>query len=243
MQLNAVAVDLAKSVFQLAFADQKLRITKRRQYSRTQMHKFLMTHEPIHLIMEACATSHYWGRLAESLGHKVTLLHAVYVRPYVRRNKTDSADADALLRAVQDRDLKPIPIKSEQHQALQTLHKVREQCKSGRVTLLNMVRALMAEFGVTLPRHCGEARLREQIEQLPQLMQRALSVSLDQAEQFKAQLTALDKQLAAYAESDPVCQQLLPISAIGVTTATALVARVPDSMFSNRAGVLATGWV
>lgn len=116
MKLNSVGVDLAKSVFQLSFTDNKYRIRSRKRLSRPQMHKFVMTHEPVHLVMEACATSHYWGRLALQHGHQVTLLHASYVRPYVRRNKTDSADADALIRAVQDTDLKPVPVKSEAHQ-------------------------------------------------------------------------------------------------------------------------------
>ena len=117
MQLNSVSVDLAKSVFLLSFGDSHYRIKNRKRLSRAQMHKFVMTHKPIHLIMEACATGHYWGRLAQPHGHQVTLLHAGYVRADVRRNKTDSADADALMRAVQDNDLKPIPVKRKSHQA------------------------------------------------------------------------------------------------------------------------------
>lgn len=228
MELNPVSVDLAKSVFQLSFANNRYRITDRKRLSRRQMHRFVITHEPVHLIMEACATSHYWGRLAQHHGHQVTLLHANYVRPYVRRNKTDSADADALLQAVQDHELKPVPVKSENHQALQSVHRVREQYKSTRVTYLNLVRALLAEFGIALPKGTGEARMREQVDAVPEMMRSALTDALDHAEQLKQQIKAIDRALSCYAAADPICQQLLPISAIGVTTATALVARVPD---------------
>ncbi len=141
MELNPVSVDLAKSVFQVSLADRQYRIQSRKRLSRTQFRKFICTQAPMQLIMEACATSHYWGRFAREQGHQVTLLHPNYVKPYVRRNKTDSADADALLRAVQDPELKPVPVKSEAHQALQSLHRLRERLKSTRVAHLNCARA------------------------------------------------------------------------------------------------------
>ena len=148
MKLNLVGIDLSKSVFQLSITDKRRRIVSRKRLSRSQFRRWLATNEPMHLVMEACGTSHYWGRTATALGHQVTLLHAKYVKAYVRRNKTDAADADALVRAVQDDDLMPVPIKSEAHQALQSIHRIREQWKSGRTSRLNEARGLLAEFGV-----------------------------------------------------------------------------------------------
>ena len=112
----------------------------------------------MHLVMEACATSHYWGRIAVGLGHQVTLLHAKYVKPYVRRNKTDAADADALIQAIQDHDLKPVPIKSESRQAVQSVHRIRERWKKARVAGLNEARARLAEFGIVLPKAVSVAQ-------------------------------------------------------------------------------------
>eukprot|EP00752_Nemacystus_decipiens_P017190 g15399.t1 len=196
--------------------------------------------------MEACATSHYWGRLAQSHGHKVTLLHANYVRPYVRRNKTDSADADALLQAVQNPELNPVPVKSVDKQALQSLHRLREQWKAQRVALLNMVRSLLAEFGTVLPRAVGEDKLAEPVESLPELMQASVRTALDQAKHCRANIRSIDQVLAHYAEHSVPCQQLLSINCIGVTTATALVAKVSDihqfkrgRSFSNWLGLTA----
>ena len=96
MKCTTIAIDLSKSVFQLSLADSKRRIVSRRRLSRSQFSRFLVTAEPARLVMEACSTAHYWSRFAVQHGHQVKLLHAHYVRPYVRRNKTDSADADAL---------------------------------------------------------------------------------------------------------------------------------------------------
>lgn len=246
MELNPVAVDLAKSVFQLSLADTKYRVQSRKRLSRAQFRKFICTQAPLHLVMEGCATSHYWGRFAQSQGHQVTLLHPNYVKPYVRRNKTDSADADALLRAVQDPELKPIPVKSEDHQALQSLHRLRERLKSTRVAHLNCARALLAEFGISLPKLCGEGRLVEAVEQVPELMRSALLNFIEQSKTLMQQLKGIDMQLTAFAKQDPICQQLLPMPSLGVTTVTAMVARVPDihvfsrgRSFSNWLGITA----
>jgi len=93
---STIAVDLAKSVFQVASANRAGRVVARHRFSRAQFEKFLRTEPPAHLVIEACGTAHYWGRLAQEVGHRVTLLPPRYVRPYVHRDKTDRADADAL---------------------------------------------------------------------------------------------------------------------------------------------------
>ncbi len=234
MKLTPVGIDLSKSVFQLSIADVRYRIVERKRLSRPQFHRWLVTSVPQRLVMEACGTSHYWSRVAQESGHEVVLLHANYVRPYVRRNKTDSADADALLQAVQDTTLKPVPVKSEQHQALQSLHRIRERWKSSRVANLNCARALLAEFGLSLPKMAGEARLREAAEQVPALLQLTVQALIDDCIALKARITQVDRELASYAKSDADCQRLTQITGVGVTTATALVARVPNIQAFSR---------
>ena len=112
MKLNPVSIDLSKSVFQLSTAHAEYQVNARKRLSRSQFHRWLATPEPAHLVMEACGSSHYWSRIARQYGHQITLQHAAYVKAYVQRNKTDAADADALIQAARDPDLKPIPVKS-----------------------------------------------------------------------------------------------------------------------------------
>ena len=100
MDATTIGVDLAKSVFEVAGADRNWRIVARHRYTRSQFERFLRTQSPAHVVMEACGTAHFWARLAQAQGHRVSLLPAQYVRPYVRRNKTDRTDAEALLEAV-----------------------------------------------------------------------------------------------------------------------------------------------
>jgi transposase len=180
--------------------------------------------------MEACATAHYWARVAEQYGHRVKLLHAHYVRPYVRRNKTDSADADALLQADQDRELKPVPVKNEYQQALQSLHRIRAQWDKTRTARINGAKALLAEFGVLLP--CGgkdlAPRLRQATDRLPHPLQRSLHALIDEIVQLGERIHQLDGELKALLRNEPDAVRLQSISGIGVITATALIGRVAD---------------
>ena len=152
MNATSIGVDLSKSVFQVSLSNAAGRVVERKRLSRAQYERFLLQQPPAEIVMEACVTAHHWARTARAHGHDACLLHAQYVRPYVRRNKTDAADADALLRARRDPDLKPIPIKSLDQQALQGLHRIRQQWLGTRTQRINLARGLLAEFGIALPR-------------------------------------------------------------------------------------------
>ena len=228
MKLNLVGIDLSKCVFQLSITASKHRIVSRKRLSRSQFRRWLVTTEPMHLVMEACGTSHYWGRTASALGHEVTLLHAKYVKAYVRRNKTDAADADALIQAIQDHDLKPIPVKSEAHQALQSIHRIREQWKCARVARINEARGLLAEFGLTLPDNVSTPRLRGAAEKTPPLLQPTLGALIDEIDALTARVEQVNNVLKASAAQDDNCQSLMQIAGVGIITAPAAVARVPN---------------
>jgi transposase len=141
MDAITVAVDVAKTVFELAIANAQGRVVTRRRVNRRQFAHFLATTPPAHVVMEACGTAHYWGRCAQQHGHQVTLLPAVYVRPYVRRHKTDRADADALLEAIRSGQIPPVPVKTVAQQALVGVHRVRTQWMTARTARINIVRA------------------------------------------------------------------------------------------------------
>lgn len=228
MKLNPVGIDLSKSVFQLSIADVHYNIVLRKRLSRAQFKRWLARGETVHLVMEACATSHYWSRLAMRFDHRVTLLHPKYVKPYVRRNKTDAADADALLQAIQDKELKPVPVKSETRQAVQSIHRIRERWKKARVAAINETRALLAEFGLVLPKAVSSAQLRTALEQAPPLLQNTLSDLIDDIDILHSRIRHTDRRLAHYAQHDSDCNVLTQVAGVGVITATAAVARVED---------------
>ena len=125
MNATTVAVDIAKSVFQLAVADGAWRVVQHHRLTRSQFERWFVNREVTLVIMEACGSAHHWGRWLNSLGIEVKLLPAAYIRAYVKRNKTDAADACALLEAARCADIAPVKIKSVEQQALQGLHRTR----------------------------------------------------------------------------------------------------------------------
>ena len=157
MDATTVAVDLAKTVFEVAIANRQWHIIARHRFKRRQFTRFLATARAMHVVMEACATAHYWGRVAQGHGHTVTLLPPAYVRPYVRRNKTDRTDAEALLEAVRSGQLPPVPVKRVEQQALVALHRVREQWMATRTARINALRGILREHGIVLPAGAGPA--------------------------------------------------------------------------------------
>lgn len=244
MQFTTIAVDLSKSVFELALADDRHRIVARRRLSRVQFSRFLATVKPARLVMEACSTAHYWSRMAVQHGHQVKLLHARYVRPYVRRNKTDSADAGALLQADQDRELKPVPVKNEHQQALQSLHRIRAQWDKSRTARINCAKALLAEFGAVLPRGSKDLalRLRRAADELPHPLQRSFHELIDEIVDLGQRLANLNRELKGLLANEPDGVRLSSINGIGVITATAMIGRVPD-IHAFKRGRSFAGWL
>lgn len=127
MHATTIGVDLAKRVFEVAVADRNWHVIARHRFTRPQFERFLRTQSPAHIVMEACGTAHFWGRFAREQGHRVSLLPAHYVRPYVRRNKTDRTDAEALLDAARSGRIHPVAVKTVVQQELLALHRIREQ--------------------------------------------------------------------------------------------------------------------
>jgi transposase len=230
MDTTTIGIDIAKSVFQISLANRAGHIIERRRLSRTRFERFLREQPSADIVMEACATSHHWARTAREHGHQPKLLHAQYVRPYVRRNKTDAADADALLRASRDTDLKPIPIKSVDQQAMQGLHRIRSQWMDTRRQRICLARALLAEFGVHLPTGSAGivARLRHSMENAPALLAPSLERVLEEIAELESRIQGIDRELTQASKCNPVAQRLLTIPGVGVITATALMGSVPD---------------
>lgn len=232
MHATTVAVDVAKTVFELAGANAAWRIVTRRRVNRAEFARFLATEPGVHVVMEACGMAHYWGRVAQQHGHRVTLLPAGYVRPYVRRNKTDRTDAEALLEALRSGEIPPVAVKTVDQQALVGLHRIREQWMTTRTARINGLRGLLREHGILLPAGARAAIaavpavLEDADLALPLYLRQALAAVRAEVRDLEGRLADLEKQLTALAAADLVITQLRTIPGIGLVTATALVGTV-----------------
>jgi len=157
MQLATVGLDLAKNVFQLHGVDAKGRVVVRRRLRRAEVMRFFAELPPCRVGMEACAGAHHWARAIGEFGHEVRLMPPAYVKPYVRRQKNDMADAAAICEAVTRPSMRFVPVKSEAQQALLLVHRALDLLVRQRTSLINALRAHLAEFGVVVPKgapHC-----------------------------------------------------------------------------------------
>lgn len=232
MDATTVAVDVAKTVFEVAIANRQAQIVARHRFNRRQFTRFLTTTSRTHVVMEACGTAHHWGRCAQRCGHTVTLLPPAYVRPYVRRNKTDRTDAEALLEAARSGQIPAVPVKSVFQQTLVGLHRIREQWMATRTARINVLRGILREQGVLLPAGAGPAlraipALLEDAETaLPNALCRMIALIYEEVRQLEASIGALERELRAVADADPVATRLRDIPGIGLLSATALVGTV-----------------
>jgi transposase len=230
MNRTTVAVDLAKNVYQLAVADATWRTLEQHRLTRTQFERFF-ANRPIGLvIMEACSSAHYWARRISALGIRVQLLPPRYVRAYVKRNKTDAADAAALLEAARCSDIAPVKIKSVEQQSLQCLHRVRNVWMRTRTARINSLRGFCREFGIRIaqgPRIGLEqiARaLADPVSELPALLRPTLRSLIDEIRLIEVRISELEKQLGELARHSSSCETLLSIPGVGLLTATAMIA-------------------
>lgn len=231
-----IGVDLAKTVFQLALADEYYKVHQNKRLNRTQFHTFFVNLEPAHIVMETCGTAHYWARTLISMGHTVSLLPAQYVKPYVRRNKTDRNDAMALVEAARNHEIKIVPVKSEYQQSIQSLHRLREQWKHTRVARINALRGVLREFGVFVPigPRAAIKSTHAALDSLPALLQPSIKDVLTELIDIAQRILSLEKQLKQLVNDDAVIQGFMQINGIGLLTATAMRASVQSpTQFKN----------
>lgn len=233
---TTVAVDLAKSVFQLALADASWKVNESHRLTRAQFERFFDNREIDLVVMEACGSAHYWGRRLAGLGIQVRLLPPAYVRAYVKRNKTDAADARALLEAARASDMVPVRIKSEEQQALQGLHRIRSLWMGTRTARINALRGFCREFGLVVPQGARTGvevisrALADPHVAIPGLIRGAMGLLIEEIRLLEQRITQLERELTDVARHSPACTQLLTIPGIGLLTATAMVAATGGSV-------------
>lgn len=230
MHATTVAVDLAKSVFQIAVADDNWKVVEQHRLTRLQFERWFQNRDVRLVIMEACGSAHHWARWLSSLGIEARLLPAAYIRAYVKRNKTDAADACALLEAARCADIQPVRIKSVEQQALQGLHRIRSLWMSTRTSRINALRGFCREFGLAVPQGARTGieaisrTLADPNSPVPMLVRHSMKLLVEEIRLLEQRTADLEKELTALAKESTACKILLSIPGIGLLTATAMVA-------------------
>lgn len=234
MNATTYGLDIAKNVMQLHWVEPDSGEIKRKKLTRAKLGEFFAQRLSGRIVMEACGGAHHWARTLGALGHQVELLPARQVRAFVRGNKDDAADARAIWLAAQQSDIRRVPAKSAQQQAIQAAHRVRSHWVSVRTATINALRGLLYEFGVVLPqgKQAGLkalARERAGIDaQLPPLMARLLDAQLQVLGEIEQRVAAIEQELAVVQRELPAARQLRAVPGIGLLGATALAATLGD---------------
>jgi transposase len=234
MQIATIGLDLAKHVFQVHAVDAAGQVVVRKALRRAQVLPFFAKLPPCLIGMEACGTSHHWARELTGLGHEVRLMPPAYMKPYVKRGKTDAADAEAICGAVTRPTMRFVPVKSREQQAALAMHRSRNLLVKQRTQLVNMMRGLLAEFGIDIPEGLGRALVMAQqvvdgtAPEIPAAAAKVIGMLSRQALDTHAQLLELDRNLLALQRTDDVARRLSTIPGVGPIGATALAASVTD---------------
>jgi len=233
-QVCTVGLDIAKNVFQVHGVDESGTVLLRRQVRRRQVLDFFGKLPACLVGIEACATAHHWARELAKLGHEVRLMPARYVKAYLKRNKNDAADAEAICEAVTRPTMRFVPVKTPEQQSLQMLHRSRRLLVQHRTRLINAIRAHLAEFGIVagVGRN-GIAALLELIaeggdERVPELARDCLGALATQLDLVTRQIREADSRILVWHRSNEVSLRLAAIPGVGPLTASALVAAIPN---------------
>src|SRR5262252_3641925 len=238
--MSILGIDIAKRVFHAVGMDERGKIVLRKRLSRHDLMPFIAKLPPVLIGIEACGGAHYWARRFRAHGHDVKLMAPQFVKPFVKSNKNDMRDTEAIAEAVTRPTMHFVPIKEVDQQDMQALHRVRERLIGARTALINEVHGLMHEYGIVLPK--GVAKFRQAVvdklesekEKLTTLSQEMFWKLVEEFVTLEQQLAYDQEKLEALATTHPECQRLMTIPGIGPITATALVAAVGDvGVFKN----------
>lgn len=232
MDIGTIGIDLGKSVFHLVGLSATGETVLRKKFSRTQLLRFTANLQVRLIGMEACPGSHFLGRALREQGHEVRLMPAQYVKPYVKTNKNDYIDAEAIAEAVNRPRMRFVPIKSDEQLDMQSLHRVRERYIKSRTALVNQFRGLLLERGITIRkgRRHAEAALPTLLENAEVNLSGTLRLLVAQLaselKRFETQIAEIDAMIIRGANEHEACQRLMTIPGIGPISATAIVSAI-----------------
>lgn len=248
MQAVTIGLDIAKSVFQAHGVDETGEVVLRRRLSRSRLLEFFEKHPRCLVGMEACASAHFWARELGRLGHTVRLIPPSYVKAYLKRQKNDRADAEAICEAVTRPSMRFVPVKSVEQQDIMVLHRTRSLLMRQRVQLSNAIRGHMGEFGVVAP--IGRLGLEQLIAisadeadaRIPIAARACLLMLAGQLRMVNRQVLENDRGIIAAARTSDVGRRLMEVPGVGPVLASALVASVPDPS-SFKSGRNLAAWI
>jgi transposase len=235
MKITTIGIDLAKNLLQVHGVDVHGKAVLRKQLKRKDVVRFFANLGPCLIGMEAGASAHYWARRLCELGHTVRLMAPQFVKPYVKTNKNDAADAEAICEAVARPNMRFVPVKTVEMQAVLALHRARQGFVKARTAQANQIRGLLAEFGIVIPKGIGHIakRLPEILEDgengLPGMMRALLGRLGEQLKELDRQVGELERQIKLWHRENEQSRKLEAIAGIGPITASALVASVGDA--------------
>lgn len=248
MKITTIGIDLAKNVFQVHGIDEHGKAVLKKQLRREHMAQFFVQLPACLIGMEACSGAHFWARKLQGLGHHVRLMAPQFVKPYVKSNKNDAADAEAICEAVGRPNMRFVAIKSAEQQAVLSLHRARQGFVRARTSQGNQIRGLLAEFGQIVPQ--GLAKLRQHVPQiledasneLPGALRLLIQGLMEHLRVLDERIAELQQQIQAWHRSDEVSKRLEQIPGIGPITASALVASIGDAT-QFKSGRELSAWV
>ena len=240
MKVTTVGLDLAKNVFQIHAVDGRGKVVVRKQLKRDQVAPFFAKLEPCLVGIEACASAHHWARKLQGFGHDVRLIAPQFVKPYVKANKNDAADAEAICEAVSRPSMRFVAVKNVAQQALLAMHRVRQGFIKARTAQGNQIRGLLGEYGLIIPQGIGHIAKRvpslieDASNELPGTFRVLIDRLLEHLKALNQQVAELEAQITAWHRESEASRRLEQIPGIGPITATALVATMGEARnFSN----------
>jgi len=248
MNITTVGIDLAKNVLQIHGVNQHGKKVFNKQLQRKQVLTYFTQLTPCLIGMEACGSAHFWARKLQALGHTVKLMAPQFVKPYVKTNKNDAADAEAICESVTRPTMRFVPIKNNEQQAVLSLHRARQGFVKARTAQANQIRGLLMEYGINIPQGISHItkRIPELLEdednELPGVFRQLLQRLGDHLKELDRQVTELDTQIQAWHKESEVSKKLACIPGIGPLTASALIASVGDAR-SFKSGRQLAAWL
>lgn len=235
MKITTIGIDLAKNVFQVHGVDEHGKAVLRKQLRRDQMTTFFVNLPPCVIGIEACSSAHHWARKLVTMGHTARLMAPQFVKPYVKTNKNDAADAEAICEAVGRPNMRFVPVKNVEQQAVLALHRVRQGFVRARTAQANQIRGLLGEFGIIIPQGIGYIATRvpglieDAANELPGAFRLLVQRLLDHLKELDRQVEELEAKIQAWHRGSELSRKLAQVPGIGPITASALVASIGDA--------------
>lgn len=235
MKITTIGIDLAKNVFQVHGVNEHGKAVLKKQLRREQVMAFFANLPPTLIGMEACGSAHHWARKLQAQGHTVKLMAPQFVKPYVKTNKNDAADAEAICEAVARPNMRFVPIKNIEQQAVLSLHRVRQGFVKARTAQANQIRGLLSEYGIILPQGISHVTkevpdlIEDASNELPGMFRCLVQRLMDHFKELDRQVAEIEVQIKTWHRQSELCRKLEMIPGVGPITATALVATIGDA--------------